>query len=64
MDNLDFLDDDYDKDYEKFQGEIDRVYDRIEKAEAEMERKMKKLSAAKQGTQAADRIKRLLEHMV
>ena len=63
LDNLDFLDDDYDKDYEKFQGEIDRVYDRIEKAEAEMERKMKKLSAAKQGTQAADRIERLLEHM-
>lgn len=63
LDNLDFLDDDYDKDYEKLQGEIDRVYDRIEKAEAEMERKMKKLSAAKQGTQAADRIKRLLEHM-
>ena len=63
LDNLDFLDDDYDKDYEKLQGEIDRVYDRIEKAEAEMERKMKKLSAAKQGIQAADRIERLLEHM-
>lgn len=63
MDNLDFLDDDYDKDYEKLQGEIDRVYDRIEKAEAEMERKMKKLSVAKQGIQAAGRIERLLEHM-
>ena len=63
LDNLDFLDDDYDKDYEKLQGEIDRVYDHIEKAEAEMERKMKKLSSAKQGIQAADRIERLLEHM-
>ena len=31
----------YDKDYEKLQGEIDRVYDRIEKAEDEMEGKMK-----------------------
>ncbi len=39
------------------------MYDHIEKAEAEMERKMKKLSAAKQGIQAADRIERLLEHM-
>lgn len=63
LDNLNFLDNDYDKDYEKLQGEIDRVYDRIEKAEAEMERKMKKLSVAKQGIQAADRIEGLLEHM-
>ena len=49
LDNLDFLDDGYDKDYEKLQGEIDRVYDRIEKEETEMEGKMKKLSAARQG---------------
>lgn len=49
LDSLDFLDDGYDKDYERLQGEIDRVYDRIEKAETEMERKMKKLSAARQG---------------
>ena len=63
LDNLDFLDDDYDRDYEKIQGEIDRVYDRIEKAEDEMEGKMKKLSAVKQGIQTADRIAGLLEHM-
>ncbi len=40
-----------------------RVYDRIEKAEDEMEGKMKRLSAAKQGIQAADRIAGLLERM-
>lgn len=58
------LDDGYDKDYEKLQGETDRVYDRIEKAETEMEGKMKKLSAAKQGIQAADRVEGLLKHMI
>lgn len=63
LDNLDFLDDGYDKNYEKIQGEIDQVYDRIEKAEDEMEGKMKKLSAVRQGIQAADRIVGLLEHM-
>lgn len=63
LDNLDFLDDDYDRDYEKIQGKIDRVYDRIEKAETEMEGKMKKLSAAKKGIQAADGIAGFLEHM-
>ena len=63
LDNLDFMDNGYDKKYDKIQNEIDRVYDRIEETEAEIAKKVKKLSATKRGIQSVDRITGLLDHM-
>lgn len=63
LDSLDFMDDGYDKKYAEVQEEIDRVYDQIEETEAEIGRKMKKLSEAEQGIQSSDKIIGFLNHM-
>lgn len=63
LDNLDIFAEEYDKKYEKIQTKIDAVYDRIEALEAEVGKKMKKLSAARQGIYSADKIIKLLENL-
>lgn len=70
LDNLYIFDDDYDKKYDGIQSEIDAAYDKIDGIDSEITKKMKKLSAVKQGIHSADKIvelldclKRLYDHM-
>lgn len=56
MDNLDIMDDGYGVKYDRIQDQIDRAYDRIEEIESDIAVKIKKLSAARKGIQASDRI--------
>ncbi|MCD7711647.1 MAG: recombinase family protein [Firmicutes bacterium] len=63
LDNLDILDESYDKKYDRIQAKIEKIYDRMDAVELELERTSKRLSALKQGIRAADNVMALLDHM-
>lgn len=63
LDGLDILDDDYDKNYDRIQAEIDEIYDRMDDAESSISKKKKKLSAVKNGIRSIEKVKELVEHM-
>lgn len=58
LDNLDVLSDDYDSDYERIQGEIDDIYDRIES----LKRLKKKYKEAQKGIRSVDGIRTILQN--
>lgn len=59
LDNLDVLSDDYDSDYERIQGEIDDIYDRIESLELLLKKKYKE---AQKGIRFVDGIRTILQN--
>lgn len=62
LDNLDVLSDDYDSDYERIQGEIDDIYDRIESLELSLKRLKKKYKEAQKGIRSVDGIRTILQN--
>lgn len=62
LDNLDVLSDDYDSDYERIQGEIDDIYDRIESLELSLKRLKKKYKEAQKGIRSVDGIRTILQY--
>lgn len=63
LDSFDIFQDDYDREYDRIQSDIDHVYDSMEAIEAQLDRKKKKLLAIQEGIQSADKITGMLEHM-
>ena len=62
LDHLDILDEDYDRQYEELQSQIDAVYDSIEEAEEELQRWERRLSASKQGIRSGAQVMKILEN--
>ena len=62
LDNLDVLSDDYDSDYERIQGEIDDIYDRIEALELSLKKLKKKYKEAQKGIRSVDGIRTILQN--
>ena len=60
LDNLDVLSGDYDSDYERIQGEIDDIYDRIESLELSLKKLKKKYKEAQKGIRSVDGIRTIL----
>lgn len=62
LDNLDILSDSYDESYERIQNQIDGIYDRIEELELSLKKTKKKYQDAKNGIQAVDNIRIILQN--
>ena len=62
LDNLDVLSDTYDSEYERIQGEIDDIYDRIESLELSLKRIKKKYKEAQKGIRSVDGIRTILQN--
>jgi len=62
LDNLDVLSDDYDSEYERIQGEIDDIYDRIESLELSLKKLKKKYKEAQKGIRSVDGIRTILQN--
>ena len=62
LDNLDVLSDDYDSEYDRVQGEIDAIYDRIEELELSLKRIKKKYKEAQKGIHSVDGIKVIIQN--
>ncbi len=60
LDNLDFLSENYNEEYDRIQELIDGVYDKIEDLESCIRDTKRKLEKVEQGQEAAEQLKRLI----